>query len=136
MAGTVPLYFVTDIQRSLAYYRGVLGFQVEATFTNPEGGDDLVWASLSYGEAGVMLASFQVTDREASPPDTLGLGVWAYIEVKDADAYYETVSDRGARIAKPIGTMDYGLREFRVKDPDGYVLAFYHPVEEGTHGRP
>ena len=128
MAGTVPLYFVTDLAKTQAYYSEVLGFKVESVFTDPDGGEEVVWSSLTYGEAGIMLAAFQVAGQEAEI-DQLGLGVWAYIEVEDADEYYQEVSRRGARIVKPVCTMDYGLREFRVQDPDGYILVFYHSLQ-------
>ena len=52
MAGTVPLYFVTDRPRSLAYYPDVLGFQTEGTLPSPDGGAEVLWASLSYVASG------------------------------------------------------------------------------------
>jgi uncharacterized glyoxalase superfamily protein PhnB len=44
--------------------------------------------------------------------------------VDDIDALHEELAGRGAEIMNAPVNTEYGLREIRVRDPDGYVLAF------------
>ena len=46
-----------------------------------------------------------------------------YFFVSDVDGYYESVYSR-VEIAWPLQEMSYGLREFGIKDCNGYYLAF------------
>jgi uncharacterized glyoxalase superfamily protein PhnB len=47
-----------------------------------------------------------------------------YVYVDDVEALHEELVERGADILnQPVDT-EYGLREIRVRDPHGYVLAF------------
>jgi uncharacterized glyoxalase superfamily protein PhnB len=41
----------------------------------------------------------------------------------DVQIFFARVKDR-VEIVWPLEKMDYGSREFGVRDPDGYVLAF------------
>ncbi len=47
-----------------------------------------------------------------------------YIYVDDVEALHDELRERGADILNgPVDTT-YGLREIRVRDPHGYILAF------------
>jgi predicted enzyme related to lactoylglutathione lyase len=48
----------------------------------------------------------------------------AYFWVDDVDATYAEVAARGAQLLHEPVDHAYGLCEFRVQDPDGYILAF------------
>jgi uncharacterized glyoxalase superfamily protein PhnB len=47
-----------------------------------------------------------------------------YVYVDDVDALHEELVGRGADLVHGPVEQGYGLREIRVRDPDGYVLAF------------
>jgi predicted enzyme related to lactoylglutathione lyase len=59
-------------------------------------------------------------NKEVIPPDMFD----AYFWVDDVDDAHLELSDRGATIIQAPGDQPYGLREFRVQDPDGHILAF------------
>ncbi len=42
----------------------------------------------------------------------------------DVDAMHTELQQRGATVIQPPTDQPYDLREFRVKDPDGHILAF------------
>ena len=42
----------------------------------------------------------------------------------DVDALHDELRARGAEVLNAPVHTEYGLREIRVRDPDGYVLAF------------
>jgi hypothetical protein len=41
---------------------------------------------------------------------------------------YADVVERAAEVVHGPVDQDYGLRELRVRDPDGYILAFGQPA--------
>jgi predicted enzyme related to lactoylglutathione lyase len=51
-----------------------------------------------------------------------GLGVEIVLEVDDVDGCHERVADSGHPILEPLRDRPWGLRDFRISDPDGYYL--------------
>ena len=47
-----------------------------------------------------------------------------YFWPDDVDALHAELDNRGATIIQRPSDQPYGLREFRVEDPDGHILAF------------
>ena len=58
---------------------------------------------------------------------SLGGGNTMFIEISDIDTYHDEIKDR-VKIVLPIVTQWYGMREFAIEDPDGYVITFAEPV--------
>jgi catechol 2,3-dioxygenase-like lactoylglutathione lyase family enzyme len=110
---------VGDLARAFDYYTEKLGFEGHKWELNPRH-----YAYVSRGETYVHLACFgDVAARPNSdvvPPDMFDL----YIYVDDVDALHDELRGRGADILNAPVQTEYGLREIRVRDPDGYVLAF------------
>ena len=48
----------------------------------------------------------------------------AYFVVEDPDALHEELSGRGATVHCPLEDRPYGMRDFSVRDPEGYLLCF------------
>ena len=110
---------VDDVAQAFDYYTGKLGFEGHKWERNPEH-----YAYVERGGCYVHLACFHgVAPRpnsEVVPPDMFDL----YIYVDDVEALHEELAERGADILfAPLDT-EYGLREIRVRDPFGYILAF------------
>ena len=124
-AAVAPEFFVSDLERSLGFYREKLGFR--SVFQEPD------FAIVALGNAFVMLA----TPDEAWWPNVKawltsgprGVGLNIRIMVDDVDAMYERAVASGARFVLEIGDRDYGLRDFMISDPDGFVLRFASPIE-------
>jgi catechol 2,3-dioxygenase-like lactoylglutathione lyase family enzyme len=114
----VPLAHVRNVRRSVDFYRK-LGFEEGNTHT-PEGRAEPVWAWLQSDQAHLMLA-------EASEPVVPGSqAVLFYIYCSDVAAYREQLIQAGVE-AGPIQSSFWAPRgEFRVIDPDGYVLMISH----------
>lgn len=102
-APTIP---VSDIDRALAFYGGLLG--MSTTFTN---GDPVGFAILKRDQAEIHLT--RVRNHQA--------GTWnvAHLMVSDAAALFDVCVRAGARIVKGLRDHDHGLRAFVVADPDG-----------------
>jgi uncharacterized glyoxalase superfamily protein PhnB len=109
---------VADVPRSMAFY-ATLGFAVGNTHT-PAGGDAPVWAWLRSGGAHLMLA------QANGPVDAHAQAVLFYVYCDDVAAFRERLVESGVT-AGPIEYRFYAPRgEFRVIDPDGYVVMITH----------
>jgi uncharacterized glyoxalase superfamily protein PhnB len=47
-----------------------------------------------------------------------------YVQMGGVDAFYERIVAAGATVDVPIGNRPYGMRDFRIVDPDGNELSF------------
>ena len=119
---------VANVERSLAFYRDRLGFEVEATYDDPPYATlALVGMRLSLAEQG-----HPADDRPgvamAAPPDPSRADVVLVVEVDDARAEYRRLSDEGVRfLAEPYEPAWGGCRFFCV-DPDGYLVEIEQPA--------
>jgi uncharacterized glyoxalase superfamily protein PhnB len=55
-----------------------------------------------------------------------GAGVEIVLEVPDVDAAIDRARRAGAQIVEPLQDRPWGLRDFRVSDPDGHYLRITH----------
>ncbi|GAB6403977.1 bleomycin resistance protein [Pseudomonas sp. MHK4] len=129
MNALVPEMIVSDVQRSLAFYCQVLGFQVE--YERPEH----KFAFLSFQGSQLML---EEDDLQASSPwrvgplePPYGRGMNLSIRCADANALAKAIEDAGIALRKPIeecwyrdNEREHGELNFLVLDPDGYLLRF------------
>lgn len=119
MRSLVPMAHVRSVGVSIAFYRK-LGFEVSNTFV-PEGRADSTWAWLeSEGGAKLMLAL-------ADEPVIAGQqAVLFYLYCDDVPSLRAALKEA----AVAVGSIEYPFYaprgEFRVHDPDGYVLMITH----------
>jgi catechol 2,3-dioxygenase-like lactoylglutathione lyase family enzyme len=104
---------VPDLEKSAAYYRDVLGFQVWWQ----EASD---WRLVERDGVRVMLGHCP----SDTPASELGSHNWfGYLEVDDVDALHAEIVARGAACSPPKDT-DYGMREVVVTTVDGHRIVF------------
>jgi uncharacterized glyoxalase superfamily protein PhnB len=124
-----PLLEVYDMRRSVAFYCDAMGFEMVQKY-EPDG--HLYWAMLRLGGALIMLnARYEDDDpdRPATPPTTtLREDVTLYFACPDVDAAYQHARDNGLGV-KPPTVAYYGMKQFHVTDPDGFVLCFQQPAD-------
>lgn len=119
LTGQASVLLVEDVARATSYYRDALGFAVGVFEPDPQ--------HYGYAERDgchLHFARFEgaqpVPNHHEVPPDMFD----AYFWVEDIDAFHAEVAARGADLLHGPVDQAYGLREFRVRDPDGYILAF------------
>ncbi len=129
----IPNLMVGNVARSLAFYCDVLGFAFLMGVVE-EGGPvaddrssekDFLFAMVNSGGATLMLQS-QESLREDVPAfahSEPGASVSFFMEVPDLDALVARVSGHVTPLHGPRDTW-YGMREWYIADPDGYVLCF------------
>jgi lactoylglutathione lyase len=123
-----PNLLVTDIDRSTAFYRDVLGFSVVTTV--PEAAP-FVFAWLQRGGVNVFLNARETVAADMAPLASRPIGGTATLfmtidapgPAEGIDALFAQVQPR-ATVVMPIKDQFYGMREFAIEDPDGYVIFF------------
>jgi predicted enzyme related to lactoylglutathione lyase len=118
LTGISPVLLVTDLDRSVAYYRDRLGFECELYGEPPD------FATADRDGQTILLALARDAERLV-PHWQIVDKMWnVYIRVDDADAIYAELQKRGAEIDYTIYDAPHGFREFGVQDPDGHDIAF------------
>ena len=116
----VPLFAVSNMERSLSFYVNGLGF----TMTNKWIDDGkLRWCWLQLGGAAVMLQEFRKEGHDSwTPEGKVGEGVSLYFQCTNALTMYRDVISKGIEAKKPF--VGNGMWVTGVSDPDGYALFF------------
>jgi lactoylglutathione lyase len=117
-----PNLVVADVERSIAFYREVLGFAVTTTVPDAP---PYVFAILASGGVEVFLNAPEAAYAEYPELMTRPLGgtFTMFIETDDVNGLHESLNDR-VRIVMPLEKKWYGVTEFAIADPDGYVITF------------
>lgn len=117
IAQIVPVFFTTDIPRTLAYYSSKLGFTVLGTWQDPP-----VYAIIARDQHAI---HFRCADPPTPSPAKYNDELLdAYISTNDADTLYDEFVSRGVEFTRPLDNTPWSTREFVVKDCDGRLLAF------------
>jgi len=106
-----PALVVSDVTAAADFYTKKLGFWTAFTWGDP--------ASI----AGVNIGNVQMFLERGTPnPNSYSV----YFVIGNADELCEFQRANGVEVVQEPGDRDYGLRDYRVRDLDGYELAFGH----------
>ena len=117
-----PNLIVSDVSRSVAFYVDVLGFSRGMTVPDHA---PFVFASVSSGPIELFFNDRAAAAKEypalaAREPGASGT---LFIEVQGIEAFYQSLQG-AVTVTVPLFTQWYGMKEFAIADPDGYVLTF------------
>ena len=117
-----PNLVVSDVDRSLAFYRDVLGFEVQMTV--PETAP-FVFAIVVRGGVEIFLnaSSAAIDEYPAFRGQAIGGTLTLFMEVTGIEAAYESLKSR-VKVVMPFEKKWYGSTEFAFVDPDGYIITF------------
>jgi uncharacterized glyoxalase superfamily protein PhnB len=116
----VPVLQVAQMQEALDFYAGVLGFDVCWNKANDGGGDN---AMLQAGEANVLLSTGSHLGKKPEFTGTL------YFNMEGVQEFFDKIKGR-VEVVWPLETMEYGQKEFGIRDCNGYTLAFAESLDE------
>ena len=118
----IPNLLVADVERSVAFYRDVLGFTLEQSVPDTP---PYVFASVERGRVRVFLNAPEpaVAEYPTFKNRPLGGTLTLFIDVSDIRAAYESLKDKVA-VVLPLERKWYGVTEFAFTDPDGYLLTY------------
>lgn len=118
LRAVMPVLMVTDLERSLAWYRDILGFMVDEEARRD---GRLIAAQLKAGKVRFLLEQDPRPDRVRGRGDGLRL----YCATRqDIDRLAAGIQERGGMLAEAPGIAHEG-RDFTVVDPDGFTISIY-----------
>jgi catechol 2,3-dioxygenase-like lactoylglutathione lyase family enzyme len=114
------LYRPVDYERSVAFYRDVLGLHIFRE-----------WAT---GTVFFLGGGLLELSRSAGPVTDDKFSLW--LQVRDVDAEFDRLAAEGVEVVEAPVNQPWGLREGRVRDPDGLMLVLVevlpdHPMRRG-----
>jgi catechol 2,3-dioxygenase-like lactoylglutathione lyase family enzyme len=109
---------VADMQRSVRFYRDVLGMQLVY------GGEDTYFSSLRATDA-----EYPILNLEQGH----SVSAWGRVifYVADVDAFWRYLKERGFDPERPQDA-SWGERYFHMCDQDGHELSFAHPLRPAS----
>ena len=133
LTDVVPNLVVSDIDRSTAFYRDVLGFSIVQTVPDSA---PFVFVWLKRDEVSVFLNAAPAVRKEhpamasraPGGTNTMFFTMEAETPAAGIDALFERVRPK-ARVFMPLKDQFYGMREFGIEDPDGHAIFFAQRIE-------
>jgi catechol 2,3-dioxygenase-like lactoylglutathione lyase family enzyme len=110
---------VTDLDRSIAWYRDVLGFDLLYRL------EDNAWCELKTGVERVNIGLSQVEEAGGKGGATLTFGV------EDIEAAKAELDSRGVRQDGPVRDIPGLVRLLTFYDPDDNALMLYEDLQQG-----
>ena len=127
----IPELSVTNINKSLQFYKNILGFKIE--YSRPE--DKFYF--LSYEGAQIMIEEINNHWWTGELEQPFGRGINFQIEISDVSVLIGRLEEAQITLFRPLKEswyrgegVEYGQIEFLVQDPDGYLLRFTQDVGE------
>ena len=111
----VPMAYVNDIDATVRFYSSTLGFKV-ANRTE-------IWACLEKDGVEFMISLPNQHEPFSVPTFTGSF----YFRIDDVNQLWNELKDK-ADVVYPIETFAYGMREFAIRDNNGYILQFGEAV--------
>jgi len=125
-AKLTPNLVVANVERSLAFYVDTLGFTRGLTVPDAS---PFVFASVTSGAVEIFFndAAVAIKEYPAFANRPIGATATMFIEMEGVDALHERLAG-SVKVVMPLVTQFYGLREFAIEDPDGYIITFAERV--------
>lgn len=117
-----PNLMVDSVDDTVDYYKDTLGF--ELTMSQPEE-RPFEWAMVKSGEVALMFQTRESLTGELPlfEGQAIGATLTFFTMTNDIDGLYSRLKDK-AEMVLDMRTTFYGMREFYIRDCNGYVLAF------------
>lgn len=117
-----PNLIVSNVERSAAFYRDILGFTVQMTVPDAT---PYAFAIVTSGPVEVFLNAPEAAYAEYPAFKTMTLGgtLTLFIEVTEINEAYARLAPL-VRVVMPLEKKWYGMTEFAFLDPDGYIITY------------
>ena len=105
-----------NLKRTMRFYQENLGFECLGMYPDNE---NPCWASLWNGEVEI---AFSAHNKKLSMTGTI------YLYVENVEEIWKSLKDK-VEIVYPLKDFDYGMREFGIRDNNGYILNIGENIE-------
>lgn len=110
------MIYVTDLRRSLKFYRDRLGFEVIETYPG-------AYARLKSPKGKTTIALHLLEKGKKLAPESEGVRL--YFEVRELDDLCRELSKKKVVFDQMPETMPWGWRHAYLRDPDGHEISLY-----------
>jgi len=124
-----PMIVYADAPAALAFLADAFGFAERFRMDMPDG--SVGHAEIGLGDEVVMLASEWGAGGVVSPLRLPSVHAQIHVHVEDVDAHFARARAAGATIAAEPADQEYGMRSYRVIDPEGHRWIFGGPLAGG-----
>jgi catechol 2,3-dioxygenase-like lactoylglutathione lyase family enzyme len=114
----VPMLSVADLARTIGFYCDELGFRCTGQFGDP----DPVWCFLERDGVALMFNQPPAEEMTGLPQRAKDFQIY-YCYPDDVVVLHQAWQQRGLPVTD-LRVTEYGMREFELRDPDGYWLWF------------
>jgi uncharacterized glyoxalase superfamily protein PhnB len=111
-----PMLGTNNLKRTIKFYQENLGFECLGIYPDKE---NPCWVSLWNGEVEIAFSAHQ---KKLSMTGTI------YLYVEDVEEIWKQLQNR-VEIVYPLKDFDYGMREFGIRDCNGYTLNIGQNIE-------
>ena len=119
-----PSFTVADVEKSLTWYRDVMGFKVGERW---EDGGKLLGVEISAGRCMFMIGQ---DDWKKGRDRVKGEGFRLYCQTdQDVDRLAARIKSRGGNLVHEPRDEEWGARALTVDDPDGFRITISTPVK-------
>ncbi len=119
------LLYVSDLSRSIRFYRDVLGFRIGDLFPSEEAA---TYAPVFIGENKLMLCLARDSNNNYTEMD-LADQDYNYVHRSKMWVRFTKRIKNKVKLIQEIETREWGDREFSLADPDGYLISYYSPSD-------
>jgi len=116
ITSVAPQFLVDDLKNTLAFYERKLGFKIDFVYED-------FYASVSRDGAVIHMKCAPKLDEERTLRRE-NEHLDAFFSVTDAAALHKELTERSASMMGPLTSQPWGTLDFKVTDPDGYILCF------------
>jgi uncharacterized glyoxalase superfamily protein PhnB len=107
------MLWVNNVKETIDWYVNTLGFELKNYV------EEWQWGEICKDDVNIMFAKPDEETHFEKPQFTGSL----YMNTEDVDGWWEKLKD-SPYVLYPINNFDYGMREFGIKDINGYILQF------------
>jgi uncharacterized glyoxalase superfamily protein PhnB len=111
-----PIFAVHDVKATIDFYQKVLGFGQPWFW-----GDPVTFGGINWGDVNVMFCQQPLIAEHVE-----GHMHWFWVE--DVNGLHAQHVAAGAKVVAELGNRPWGVREYAVRDPNGYHLRFAGPL--------
>lgn len=117
-----PNLIVSNVERSAAFYRDVLGFTVQMTVPDAA---PYAFAIVTSGPVEVFLNAPETAYAEYPSFKTMTIGgtLTLFVEVTEIESEFARMAPQ-VTVVMPFEKKWYGMTEFAFLDPDGYIITY------------
>ncbi|MDH5517999.1 MAG: bleomycin resistance protein [Gammaproteobacteria bacterium] len=118
ITGSAQIFLVKDVHAAADYYRDKMGFDCTLL------GEPIEFCIAGRDNHHLMLSQSSDSENVSANKKVIA-DMWdAYFWVDNIEALYVEMDQRGVMIDYGLKLANYGVKEFGVKDIDGYEIAF------------